>query len=198
MISAKIARERSATLYVTRSLSMLNSVGFPVLENLLPCTRHISSYLDRPVVRAQLGVDPVVTANFSSCSNDVGAAFASNLDGFRPTYHYVAALLERGVRALIYVGKNDWICNHVGNEAWTRALEWSGHEAFSKQALRAWNVSGTQAGQVRSAQGLTFATIEGAGHMVRFAWESSLIAACGLTVSNPRFRMINLKKAWKW
>ena len=130
-------------------------------------SRHISSYLDRPTVRAQLGVDPSVTANFSSCSNEVGAAFAANSDEYRLTYHYVAALLERGVRALIYVGKNDWICNHVGNEAWTRVLEWSGHAEFSAAPLRAWKVEGAQAGMTRSAQGLTFATIEGAGHMVR-------------------------------
>lgn len=68
---------------------------------------------------------------------------------------------------LIYVGKNDWICNHVGNEVWTRALEWTGHAEFAGEPLRAWNVSGAQAGMTRSAQGLTFATIEGAGHMVR-------------------------------
>ena len=89
------------------------------------------------------------------------------MDEFRPTQNYVAALLERGVRGLIYVGKNDWICNHVGNAAWAHALEWSGHAEFAGEPLRAWNVSGTQAGMTRSAQGLAFATIEGAGHMVR-------------------------------
>ena len=119
-------------------------------------------------MRAQLGVDPAVTANFSSCNYEVLAAFQATIDGFRPTYHYVAALLERGVRALIYVGKNDWICNHVGNEAWTRALEWSGHAEFAGAPLRPWHVSGAQAGIARSAGGLTFATIEGAGHMVPY------------------------------
>ncbi|KAF8972465.1 serine carboxypeptidase [Flammula alnicola] len=133
-----------------------------------PVTKHISSYLDRPEVRSKLGVDPAVTGNFSSCSNDVGAAFLLNMDEFRPTYHYVAALLERGVQALIYVGKNDWICNHVGNEAWTRELEWSGHDQFSGQPLREWIVNGKKAGDTRSASGLTFATIEGAGHMVPY------------------------------
>lgn len=95
-------------------------------------------------------------------------AFVASQDEYRLSYHYVSALLERGVRVLIYVGKNDWICNHVGNEAWTRALEWSGHEAFAGEPLRAWNVSEKQAGMTRSAQGLTFATVEGAGHMVPY------------------------------
>ena len=30
-----------------------------------------------------------------------------------PTQHYIAALLERGVRVLIYAGANDWVCNWV-------------------------------------------------------------------------------------
>ncbi|KJA20880.1 hypothetical protein HYPSUDRAFT_68198 [Hypholoma sublateritium FD-334 SS-4] len=122
-----------------------------------PVTKHVSSYLDRPSVRAQLGVDPVLTANFSSCSDEMGLSFEASMDGHRLTYLYVAAFLERGVRALIYVGKNDWICNHVGSEAWTRALEWSGHAEFAARA-----------GMTRSARGLTFATIEGAGHMVPY------------------------------
>lgn len=129
--------------------------------------RHIDEYLDRPDVREMLGVDPSLTANFSSCNMDIILAFKAEMDEFGPTPNYVAALLERGVRTLVYVGKNDWACSHVGNEAWTLQLEWSGHEAFSKQPLRPWNVRSLQAGMTRSAQGLTFATIDGAGHMVR-------------------------------
>lgn len=128
--------------------------------------RHIAAYLDRPSVRAQIGVDPTITANFSSCNYDVNAAFRNAMDEFYPTYRYVAALLERGVQALIYVGKYDWGCNHVGNEAWTTALEWSGREMFAAQPLREWIVDGKTAGSVRSAKGLTFLKVEGAGHMV--------------------------------
>ncbi|KAF8168513.1 alpha/beta-hydrolase [Crassisporium funariophilum] len=134
-----------------------------------PVTKHISSYLDRPSVRKLLGVsDSLNTTKFTSCSNNVGRDFAFNMDEFHPTQYHVAALLERGIKALIYVGRNDWICNHVGNEKWTSQLEWSGGAAFSTQALREWNVGGKKAGMTRSANGLTFATIDGAGHMVPY------------------------------
>ena len=43
---------------------------------------------------------------------------------------YVTPMLEGGVRALIYAGDTDFICNWMGNKAWTRALQWSGHEKF--------------------------------------------------------------------
>ncbi|KAJ7729501.1 serine carboxypeptidase [Mycena maculata] len=134
-----------------------------------PVTSYIRSYLDRPDVRETLGVDPSLTTNFSSCSNTVGYAFNDRLDGYHSTQHYVAALLEREVRVLIYVGTYDWICNFIGNERWTLAMEWSGKEEFANQELKPWGTGddGSRIGLTRSAKGLTFATVEGAGHMVR-------------------------------
>jgi len=143
----------------------------PISDTLCyPVTKHIAAYLDRPEVRTLLGVDTsAITRNFSSCSNKVGHDFSTNLDEYHAaTQHYIAALLERNINVLIYVGKYDWICNHVGNEAWTLALEWSGHEEFSAQSLRDWKIDGRSVGTTRCANGLTFATIEGAGHMVPY------------------------------
>jgi carboxypeptidase C (cathepsin A) len=143
-------------------------LGSKALLTLL--SRYIAFYLNRPEVRTLLGVDTSVTDDFTGCSNRVGTDFSNNLDEYHPTQHYVAALLERNVNVLIYVGKYDWICNHVGNEAWTLNLEWSGHDEFSTQPLREWKVDGKTAGMTRSAQGLTFATIDGAGHMVCYSF----------------------------
>ncbi|KAJ3532606.1 hypothetical protein NMY22_g7675 [Coprinellus aureogranulatus] len=85
-----------------------------------PVTKHISSYLDRPEVRKLIGVSPSLSHKTSPpAPPSVSTNFALTMDEYRPTYHYISNLLDRGVRALIYVGKNDWICNHVGNERWT-------------------------------------------------------------------------------
>jgi carboxypeptidase C (cathepsin A) len=77
--------------------------------------REIASYLDQSHIRRKLGVDPVHFANrnFSGCSDDVNERFNRAADSIFPSPFYIAALLERGVRALIYVGANDWICNWV-------------------------------------------------------------------------------------
>ena len=72
------------------------------------------------------------------------------------------------MKVLIYVGTYDWICNWVGNEKWTLALEWMGRDVFTKQELKEWKVNGKVAGRTRSANGLTFATVDDAAHMVRF------------------------------
>lgn len=70
---------------------------------------------------------------------------------------------------MIYVGENDWICNWVGNEKWVLGLNWSGSEAMKNSEIREW-----EGGRVRSFGGLTFATVEGAGHMVRQVVNSKL------------------------
>ena len=134
-----------------------------------------------------LGVDQSI-GNYSSCSEKVGRSFGTHLDALQPTYLYVGALLERGVKILIYVGAYasfdilvheyignplvlpgvyDWICNFKGNERWVHALEWTGSDAFNAAKYRKWEIDGKAAGDVKSAKGLTFATVFEAGHMVR-------------------------------
>lgn len=120
-----------------------------------------------------LGVDAAAN-NFTICSNSVGAAFNDQLDEARLTQHYVSALLERGVRVLVYVGTLDWICNWVGNLAWVEALEWSGQAELNSKELVEWAINGKAVGKTKSAGGLTFATVYDAGHMVRPAFTPSL------------------------
>lgn len=132
-----------------------------------PVTRYIREYLDDPDIRAALNVSPSL-GKFNSCSNDVGAAFEATMDEYHPSDSYVAELLERGIRVLVYVGAYDWICNWIGNERWTLALPWSGQEQFANQPLTEWYVNGAVAGRTRSAAGFTYATVNEAGHMVPY------------------------------
>jgi cathepsin A (carboxypeptidase C) len=45
-------------------------------------------------------------------------------------------------------------------------MEWSGQSKFASQELREWSIDGKRVGLTRAAEGLTFASVEGAGHMV--------------------------------
>ena len=81
-----------------------------------PCNTpnsEISKYLNRDDVRSILGVGTSFTGQFSACSRDVGIQFNVAVDSAFPSQLYIAALLERGVRTLLYVGANDWTCNWV-------------------------------------------------------------------------------------
>lgn len=145
-------------------MSRLSPPALIRYESVLMSYREIVKYLNQEEVQAVLGVK---VTEYNSCSDAVGYNFALTLDIMKGATGYVSALLERGVPVLIYVGTYDWVCNWVGNQAWTLALEWSGQAEFASQPLREWTVDGKRAGKTRSAKGFTFATVDGAGHMVR-------------------------------
>ena len=89
------------------------SYSSPGLES-HPRRRNIGDFLSNPELQKRLGVDPAAGGNFSHHAPSVNLAFRQHLDhwGF-PAQYYISALLERGVRALIYVGATDYICNWV-------------------------------------------------------------------------------------
>ncbi|TDL20405.1 alpha/beta-hydrolase [Rickenella mellea] len=125
----------------------------------------IEEYLNQPSVRSTLGIDPSF-GPFIGHSTSLQLAFRLRGDMLHHNQVYVAQLLERGVRVLIYAGTHDFICNWVGNERWTVEMEWSGQKEFAGEPLREWNVDERVVGETREAKGLTFAKIFGGGHMV--------------------------------
>uniref|UniRef100_A0A0W0F8J6 carboxypeptidase C n=1 Tax=Moniliophthora roreri TaxID=221103 RepID=A0A0W0F8J6_MONRR len=129
---------------------------YPEIERVFPSSstlqvvnlffdRYMTSFLNLPSTRNALGIDPSFTSNFTPVSIAVYDAFDAQMDQYKRTPLHVAALLER--------------------ERWTRDMEWSGQEGYGKEVLREWFVDGAKAGVTRSSGGLTFATIEGGGHM---------------------------------
>ncbi|KAI0780339.1 serine carboxypeptidase [Trametes elegans] len=134
-----------------------------------PAIQDIEAYLSLPGVQAALGVDPARRGNFTLTSTGVNLAFDAALDLFLfPAEHYIAALLERRVRVLLYVGANDWVSNWIGVERMSLGLEWTRSEAYKTEPLRDWYAGGDVAGLTRSGGGLTYATVANAGHLVPF------------------------------
>ncbi|KAJ7778723.1 serine carboxypeptidase [Mycena maculata] len=130
-----------------------------------PEPKQIANYLNLPSTRDILGIAPSFP-NISLVGWAVNSAFSASGDVYRSSTHYIAALLERGVRVLIYAGTSDLACNFVGNDRMTHELEWAGQAQFAAQPLRAWASDGRTAGETRAFGGLTFATLLDAGHQV--------------------------------
>lgn len=86
----------------------------------------------------------------------------------KPFHLLVPALLEKGIKVLVYAGDADFICNWMGNKAWTLELEWKGKQGFNSAKDVKWNskTTGRKAGVYRSYNGLSFLRVFEAGHMV--------------------------------
>ena len=65
---------------------------------------------------------------------DVLQSLWRNGDNLHQTELYVAQLLERGIRVLIYAGTLDWISNWVSCERWMLEMEWSARQVSLRKA----------------------------------------------------------------
>lgn len=129
----------------------------------------ITAYLNQPHVLEAIGAEVEV---FEGCKNDVGVDFVFDGDHNRPFHGDIADLLDDGLPVLIYAGDKDFICNWLGNRAWTDALEWSDADKFARAETNIWkakvNGKKVSAGTVKSAGLLTYLRVYDAGHMVPF------------------------------
>ncbi|KAM0754515.1 peptidase S10, serine carboxypeptidase [Meredithblackwellia eburnea MCA 4105] len=134
----------------------------------------VSFFLNRQDVRHELGVDLEENGGvkkFIGCSDQVGYRFAATGDQSKPSFPHVAHMVDNGVSALLYSGKRDFICNYLGNEAWTLDLDWKGKAAFNAEPLQPWYATKgdkEQAGVYRASGNLAFAVVDNAGHFVPY------------------------------
>jgi len=98
---------------------------------------------------------------WETCNMGINMSF--HVDWMKNFAPYVADLVNAGIPALIYAGDLDFICNYMGNRAWTLKLDWDHKDEFNAATEHDWN---NGAGLVRTARGLTFLQVYDAGHMV--------------------------------
>ncbi|KAH9607625.1 hypothetical protein KSS87_014135 [Heliosperma pusillum] len=122
---------------------------------------NMEKFLNQDSVRQALGVGKV---DFVSCSTEVYEAM--QMDWMRNLEVGIPALLEDGIKCLIYAGEYDLICNWLGNSRWVHAMEWSGQKDFTAAPTVSFKVDGAEAGQLKTHGPLGFLKVHNAGHMV--------------------------------
>ncbi|KAI9485975.1 MAG: Alpha/Beta hydrolase protein [Benjaminiella poitrasii] len=129
----------------------------------------VQKYLNIPAIKEEVGAE---TKEYESCNMQINFRFQMAGDWMRPYVQEVPQLLEDDVRILIYAGDADFICNWMGNKAWTLELPWSGHKEFAAANDTEWysDIAGKQAGELRKTEDGRFAFLRvfGAGHMVPY------------------------------
>ncbi|XP_042476057.1 serine carboxypeptidase-like [Macadamia integrifolia] len=122
---------------------------------------NMEKFLNQKSVRDAIGVGNI---EFVSCSPTIYQAMMVDL--MRNLEVGIPALLEDGIKMLIYAGEYDLICNWLGNSRWVHAMEWSGQKEFVAAPTVSFVVDGGEAGQMKSHGPLTFLKVHDSGHMV--------------------------------
>ncbi|OCK82010.1 carboxypeptidase Y-like protein A [Lepidopterella palustris CBS 459.81] len=124
----------------------------------------ISEYLNQEDVQKALGAE---VSSYKSCNFDINRNFLFQGDWMQPYYRLVPGILEK-IPVLIYAGDADYICNWLGNHAWTEALEWPGQKAYNKVKMSDLLLSDddSKIGEVKSSGNFTFLKLHAGGHMV--------------------------------
>ncbi|KAI7864879.1 Alpha/Beta hydrolase protein [Spinellus fusiger] len=129
----------------------------------------VQKYLNLEHVKEAVGAK---TKGYESCDMSINFRFQMSGDYMRPYVNMVAPLLEDNIKILIYAGDADYICNWMGNKAWTIELPWSGQNEFASAKDKEWvsEITGQTAGELRSTQDgrLAFLRVFNAGHMVPY------------------------------
>ena len=163
---------RTAFLQCSEALTApYSATGLNPYDMRVPCAKPplcydfsgVGAFLSRPEVRAALNVRAEAGA-WESCNMKVNADFRA--DWMKNYQAQIPPMLASGVRALIYAGDQDYICNWLGNQAWTRAMEWPGQAEFANATMQPWTIGGQPAGERWAARNFTFLRVYRAGHMV--------------------------------
>jgi cathepsin A (carboxypeptidase C) len=128
---------------------------------------YISEYLNQDDVMEALGAE---VSGYDSCNMDINRNFLFHGDWMKPYHLLVPSLLEQ-IPVLVYAGDADYICNWLGNKAWTEALEWPGQKEYSSAKMEPLEIvdnkhKGKEIGQVKSHGNFTFMRLYNGGHMV--------------------------------
>ncbi|KAG7827867.1 hypothetical protein KL920_004117 [Ogataea angusta] len=135
---------------------------------------YIDQYLNQDFVKEKVGAE---VDTYESCNFDVNRNFLFAGDWMKPYHKNVINLLEQGLPVLIYAGDKDFICNWLGNQAWSNELPWSGHDDFESAELYNLTLNdGTTVGEVKNAGKFTFARMFDGGHMVPYDQPESSLA----------------------
>merc|ERR1711865_438453 len=144
---------------------------------------NVATYLESPSVRAYLGVGD---RKWSDCNHAVAIEFELGGDWMHDFQQMIPDQLESGIRVLIYAGDQDYICNWLGNQAWTQALPWSHQGDFNTTSATNWTgTSGTAPmGTIQQSNGFTFLRVFDAGHMVPRDQPEAALAMLNAWTSN--------------
>ncbi|GAV52969.1 hypothetical protein ZYGR_0AI02510 [Zygosaccharomyces rouxii] len=132
---------------------------------------HVPGFFDRPGILEALNLDPSKVPQWKECNLDV--YFHLKNKKAVPSVRKLPALLDSGLKVILYNGEMDLLCNEKGVLDMIDKLQWSGEKGFSSKARQyGWRYRDFEtntdhvAGNVLSDRNLTYISVYNASHMV--------------------------------
>nr|QOL01248.1 putative extracellular protein TR9_053b [Trebouxia lynnae] len=129
------------------------------LGHVPPCldSREMWAFANNADIRKAIHAEPISKiGRFDECSDRI--TYTHDTGSMIPIH---ADLVSKGLRVLIYSGDHDMCVPHTGSEAWTQGLGLK-----VQQPWHPWKFNDQVAGFIQHFEGLSYATVKGAGHMV--------------------------------
>eukprot|EP00744_Colponema_vietnamica_P000910 GILI01001568.1.p1 GENE.GILI01001568.1~~GILI01001568.1.p1 ORF type:complete len:481 (+),score=142.23 GILI01001568.1:42-1484(+) len=191
----------ASTICNNAMLAPYENTGLNVYDIRKPCIgdlcydmTQIINFMNLPQTQADFGVPQ---QSWTPCSMTVNQAFTD--DWWQRFDGYVADMLNgagaagtKPLRVMIYAGDMDFICNWIGNKAWTLNLEWTQKAQFNVAADLPFSLSAgsSPVATIRSIPGatgpiqFTFAQVYNAGHMVPMDQPAAIYSLLDRFVNN--------------
>ncbi|KAI0106617.1 putative carboxypeptidase S1 [Daldinia grandis] len=122
---------------------------------------HIA-YLQRLDVQEALGAK----VNYSEQAGAAGFIYSG--DDARSSMTQLSAVVQAGVRVVVWTGDADYVSNWLGTLRVADSIEWPGKKTFANQDMKPYTLNGVQRGIFKSLDNLTFMRVFEAGHNVPF------------------------------
>ncbi|KAI9824779.1 MAG: hypothetical protein M1832_001607 [Thelocarpon impressellum] len=128
--------------------------------------KYFIDYLNKASTQDALGVN----LNYSAAANsEIYFAFQQAGDFVYPNFlEDLQQILDRGVRVGLYYGDADFICNWLGGEALSLAVNYTDSEAFRAAGYEPFVVDGEEFGEVRQYGNFSFMRVYEAGHEIPY------------------------------
>uniref|UniRef100_A0A7S3ZDE4 Carboxypeptidase n=2 Tax=Lotharella globosa TaxID=91324 RepID=A0A7S3ZDE4_9EUKA len=138
---------------------------FNFLHDVAPADQdYFAPFVQRPEVRRAIhaGAETPFGTNATDCEMHLVADFHVSM---APR---VEALLDAGIKVMIFVGQLDIIIGAQLVEAYIPKLQWKGQSDYQSASRSLWKVGSRTAGYVRRARNLVQVTVRNAGHILPY------------------------------
>lgn len=130
-------------------------------SSLFPSESYVT-FLRNATIMKLIGAE----SRYTECSGPVDGQFSRTGDDARTLLPQLGALVNSGLKTLIWAGDADINCNWLGGHAAMLAMDWFGNETLHRTPFKNMTIRGKPVAAVQNVDNFSFARVYQAGHEI--------------------------------